>query len=62
MLRFKIFWGNHTNVSADEKLNQWIKENPSAVIIDWQYQQVRLGDHSICIKYAQYEEEASDDR
>lgn len=57
MLRFKIFWGNHTSVSADEKLNQWIKENPLAVIIDWQYQQARLGDHSICIKYAQYEEE-----
>ena len=51
MLRFKIFWGNHTMQSADEKLNQWLQDNPHVNILNYQYQQVRLGDHSICISY-----------
>lgn len=51
MIKFKIFWGNHTNVSADVKLNNWLAENPSVRILNYQYQQVRLGDHSICISY-----------
>lgn len=55
MPKFKIFWGNHTMQSADEKLNQWIAENPTVVILEWQYRQVRLGDHSICIKYEEKE-------
>lgn len=55
-VKFKIFWGNHTNVSADAKLNQWLAENPSVELIEWQYQQVRLGDHSICIAYKEEKE------
>lgn len=54
-VKFKIFWGNHTNVSADVKLNQWLAENPSVELVEWQYQQVRLGDHSICIIYKEKE-------
>ncbi len=57
MPKFKIFWGNHTMQSADEKLNQWLEENPLAIILEWQYRQVRLGDHSICIRYILHEEE-----
>ena len=55
IVKFKIFWGNHTNVSADAKLNQWLAENPSVELVEWQYQQVRLGDHSICIIYKEKE-------
>jgi len=55
MIQFKIFWGNHTNVSADAKLNQWLAENPNVELVGWQYQQVRLGDHSICITYKEKE-------
>ena len=54
-VKFKIFWGNHTSVSADAKLNQWLAENPSVELVEWQYQQVRLGDHSICIVYKEKE-------
>ena len=56
MPKFKIFFGNHTLQSADEKLNQWLEENPLAVILKWQYQEPRIGDHSICIQYILYEE------
>lgn len=55
-VRFKIFFGNHTVQSADDKLNQWIAENPNAHILSYQYQEARIGDHSICI---QYEEEVT---
>ena len=51
MPKFKIFFGNHTMISADTKLNQWLAENPSVSIVSWQYQQARMGDHSICIAY-----------
>lgn len=54
-VKFKIFWGNHTSVSADVKLNQWLAENPAVELVDWQYRQVRLGDHSICIAYKEKE-------
>ena len=56
MPKFKIFFGNHTLQSADEKLNQWLEENPLAVILKWHYQEPRIGDHSICIQYILYEE------
>ena len=49
--KFKIFFGNHTLQTADDKLNQWLKENPSVRIIEWRYDQARMGDHSICIQY-----------
>ncbi len=58
MYKFKIFFGNHTMQSADEKLNQWLKEHPRASVIEWQYSQARMGDHSICILY----KEADHDR
>lgn len=51
MIKFKIFCGNYTNVSADVKLNQWLAENPTVELVDWQYRQKRFGDHSICITY-----------
>ena len=52
-VKFKIFWGNHTSVSADTKLNQWLDENPDIKIQSYQYQQARLGDHSICVEYVE---------
>lgn len=57
MVKFKIFFGNHTLQSADEKLNQWLAENPLIVIVKWDYSQSRNGDHSICVQYIQYEED-----
>lgn len=60
MVKFKIFFGNHTLQSADEKLNQWLAENPLIVIVKWDYSQSRNGDHSICIQYIQYEEKEHD--
>ena len=53
MSKFKIFFGNHTLQSADEKLNQWREEHPDVYIIGWQYSQARMGDHSICIEYTE---------
>lgn len=50
-VRFKIFFGNHTLQSADDKLNQWMEQNPTARIISWQFQQARMGDHAIGIEY-----------
>ncbi len=49
--RFKIFFGNHLTVPADDILNEWVKNNPKVRIIEWQYSQARMGDHSICIEY-----------
>lgn len=53
MTKFKIFFGNHTLQTADDKLNQWLAENPSVRIIEWRYDQARMGDHSICIQYVE---------
>ena len=50
-VRFKIFFGNHMVQTADDMLNQWLAENPNAHILSYQYQEVRIGDHSICIQY-----------
>ena len=57
-LKFKIFFGNHTSQTADEKLNQWLAENPAVELIDWQYQEPRIGDHSICITYKEKEKDS----
>ena len=54
-IKFKIFFGNHLVQSADEKLNQWLAENPSVELVDWRYQEPRIGDHSICITYKEKE-------
>lgn len=53
MPKFKIFFGNHTLVTADDKLNQWLRENPNVRVVNWQYDQARMGDHSICIEYVE---------
>ena len=53
MPKFKIFFGNHTLQSADEKLNQWLEENPNIKLVSWQYSQARMGDHSICVEYVE---------
>jgi len=56
---FKIFFGNYRpgleSNQADYKLNQWLYEHLNVKIIDWQYQQARMGDHSICIRYVEEE-------
>ena len=51
MIKFKIFFGNPSSVSADTKLNNWMRENPHVRVLNYQYQQARMGDHSICITY-----------
>lgn len=48
--KFKIFFST-TTADAGERLNQWLDENPNVRVIDYQYQQARRGDHSICIRY-----------
>lgn len=55
MIQFEIFFGGYSSECADcrasDYLNEWITDHPNAKIIDWQYQQARYGDHSICIRY-----------
>lgn len=51
MKKYKIFFGNQSTVTAAAKLNEWLEKNPDIIIHTWQYQQARLGDHSICIEY-----------
>lgn len=51
MPKFKIFFGNHTVQTADDKLNQWLEQHPNVKVLDYQYQMARIGDHSICIMY-----------
>lgn len=55
MIKFKIFFGNHTIQTADDKLNKWLEENPGVRVINWQYEEPRIGDHSICIEYKEEE-------
>lgn len=55
VVKYKIFFGNNVLVSADVMLNAWLKENPQVRLISWQYDQARMGDHSICIEYAEVE-------
>ena len=56
MVRFKTFFRSFPQ-HATEALNKWIDEHPKAKIIDYQYQQARCGDHSICIRYEEEEGE-----
>lgn len=56
MVKFKIFFGCSTNqlgrgMTADDKANAWLVENPNIEILQMKYQQARYGDHSICIMY-----------
>ena len=57
MTKFKIFFGNLGDIRADRKLNEWLDDHPNAVLYGWQYQQARMGDHSICIEYEESKEE-----
>ena len=50
-VRFKTFFGNNTITLADVELNKWLDENPTVRVLAYQYQQARMGDHSICIMY-----------
>lgn len=50
MYKIKIFTGTYQNM-ADNKFNEWIKDNSNIDIISFKYQQVRYGDHIICILY-----------
>lgn len=54
MVQFKIFTGSYgtaMGTTADVKANEWLKNNKDVSILDMKYQQVRFGDHSICIMY-----------
>ena len=69
MSKFKIFFGTCNGLDlnrADYKLNKWLEENqscdPGIYILSWQYQQSRLGDHSICVEYATYDETEKGER
>lgn len=50
-VRFKTFFGNNTMTLADDELNKWLDANPNVRVVGYQYQQARMGDHSICIMY-----------
>ena len=61
MVKFKIFFGSSTNqlgkgMTADDKANAWLAENPNIDILQMKYQQARYGDHSICIMYEEKKE------
>lgn len=57
MRKFNIFFGNQAGVSAAARLNNWLEKNPNIIIHKWEYQQARMGDHSICIEYEEPKEE-----
>lgn len=50
MVKFESFFRVLPNHATDA-LNEWIDNHPKAKIIDFQFQQARYGDHSICIRY-----------
>lgn len=51
-MKAKIFTysGDVCDRHADEKLNEWLEDNPTVCIIDFRYQQSGNG-HSIAILY-----------
>lgn len=56
MYKSKIFHGSFGNLGgytekADDKFNEWIKEQPNIEIIEFKYMHSRYGDHSIAILY-----------
>jgi len=55
MPKFQIFFGNQAGISAATKINNWLKKNKEKGIhiVSWEYQQARMGDHSICIMYVE---------
>lgn len=50
MIKFKIF-DSYPTMSADKRLNKWIKENPDVEIIDFGYAENGIYEPSICIEY-----------
>lgn len=65
MVKFKIFFGSSTNqlgrgMTADDKANAWLVENPNINILQMKYQQARYGDHSICIMYEECKDDIED--
>lgn len=65
MVKFKIFFGCSTNqlgrgMTADDKANAWLVENPYINILQMKYQQARYGDHSICIMYEECKNDIED--
>ena len=54
--RFKIFFGKKGD-PADNYVNHWIHDHPNVSILDFQYQQNRYKDHSICIRYIENNDE-----
>ncbi len=56
MVKFETFFCSFPQKATDE-LNKWIDEHPKVKILQFQYQQARMGDHSICIMYEEGKEE-----
>ena len=52
-VKFAIFFGNSSATRADSKLNAWLSQNRNVQILSYQYQQARMGDHSICVMYTE---------
>lgn len=48
---FKVFYGNASDIRVDDKINNWLRENPDMTIVDWKFQMSRYGYTSICIEY-----------
>ena len=51
MYKTKLFFGSFSRKPADEKFNEWIKDNSNIEILSFKYKQAKYGDHSICILY-----------
>ena len=51
MKRFRIFRGVFGAIDADEKINEWLDENPDVKIIDYKFNLSTYGNHAICVLY-----------
>lgn len=49
--KFKIFKGQFSSSSADEKANAWLDAHPEVSIVSFEYSEAHYGNHSICIEY-----------
>lgn len=47
----KIFMDGKGIDKADTKFNSWMKNNQNVCILQFEYQQAKYGEHSICILY-----------
>lgn len=45
-----IFYASFPKCASD-RMNKWLDENPNVQIVDTQYKQARMGDHSIFVVY-----------